>query len=117
MLQNILKLSEIKSFKIKYCCEKRDPDFETKIHDVLVVYKQISMQFAENGDIIIPMNEPMVHTVSVIKNLEYRHSLQREKITARRPKMAVSIAMLNINGLGHYYYLLSSICSSVKLSP
>lgn len=39
MLQKILKRSEIKPFKIKYYCEKRDPDFENKMHDVLVVYK------------------------------------------------------------------------------
>lgn len=64
MLQKILCRSEIKPFKIKYYCEKRDPDFESKMHDVLVVYKQISMQFDENGDIIIPENGPFVHTVS-----------------------------------------------------
>lgn len=34
------------------------------MHDVLLVYKQVSLQFNENGDIIIPENEPMVHTVS-----------------------------------------------------
>lgn len=43
MLQKILKRSDIKPFKIKYYCEKRDPDFENKMHDVLVVYKQVSM--------------------------------------------------------------------------
>lgn len=32
--------SDIKPFKIKCYCEKRDPDFESKLHDVLVVYKQ-----------------------------------------------------------------------------
>lgn len=64
MLQKILRRSEIKPFKIKYYCEKRDPDFEQKMHDVLLVYKQISLQFDENGDIIVPVNEPMVHTIS-----------------------------------------------------
>ena len=34
------------------------------MHEVLVVYKQISMQFDDNGNIIIPEDEPMVHTVS-----------------------------------------------------
>ena len=51
-------------FKIQYYCEKRDPEFESKMHDVLVVYKQISMQFDEDGNVIIPTDEPMVHTVS-----------------------------------------------------
>lgn len=64
MLQKILKRYAIKPFKIKYDCEKRDPDFDNKMHDVLVVYKQVSMQFDENGSIIIPDNEPMVHTIS-----------------------------------------------------
>ena len=64
MLQKILKRSEIKPFKIRYYCEKRDPDFENKMHDVLVVYKQVSLQFDEEGRIIIPDDKPMVHTVS-----------------------------------------------------
>ena len=64
MVQKILKRSGIKPFKIKYYCEKRDPDFDSKMHDVLVVYKQVEMQFDENGNIIIPTEGPMVHTVS-----------------------------------------------------
>ena len=64
MVQLILKRSDIKPFKIKYYCEKRDPDFEAKKHDVLLVYKQVSMQFDEDGNIIIPEYGSMVHTVS-----------------------------------------------------
>ena len=64
MIQKILKRSEIRPFKIKYYCEKRDPDFETKMHDVLVVYKQVEMQFDEDGNIIVPADSPMIHTVS-----------------------------------------------------
>lgn len=64
MVQKILKRSEIKTFKIKYYCEKRNPDFESKMHDVLVVYKQIEMQFDENGNIIVPTEGSMIHTVS-----------------------------------------------------
>lgn len=64
MLQKILKRSAIKPFKIKYYCEKRDPDFDNKMHGVLVVYKQVSMQFDENGNIIVPYNGPMIHTIS-----------------------------------------------------
>ena len=63
-IQQILKEQEIKPFKIKYYCEKRDPDFETKMHDVLLVYKQVELQFDENGDIIVPEGEPMIHTLS-----------------------------------------------------
>lgn len=64
MIQKILKRSEIRPFKIKYYCEKRDPDFEVKMHDVLVVYKQVEMQFDEDGNIIVPTDSPMIHTVS-----------------------------------------------------
>ena len=68
MVQKILKRSDIKPHKIRYYCEKRDPDFETKMHEVLVVYKQISMQFDEDGNIIIPDESPIVHTVSCDEN-------------------------------------------------
>lgn len=64
MVQKILKRSDIKPFKIKYYCEKRDPDFETKMHDVLVVYKQLTFQFDENGNVIVPEEGPMIHTIS-----------------------------------------------------
>ena len=64
MVQKILKRSDIKPFKIKYYCEKRDPDFEAKMHNVLVVYKQVAMQFDEDGNIIVPAEGPMVHTIS-----------------------------------------------------
>lgn len=64
MVQKILKRSDIKPFKIKYYCEKRDPDFEAKMHNVLVVYKQVTMQFDEEGNIIIPEEGPMIHTLS-----------------------------------------------------
>lgn len=39
MVQKILKEADVKTFKIKYYCEKRDSDFETMMHEVLVVYK------------------------------------------------------------------------------
>lgn len=51
-IHNILDASEIKPHKIRYYLEKRDPEFERKMHDVLVVYKQIEMSFDEEGNII-----------------------------------------------------------------
>ena len=63
-IQQLLKESDIKPFKIKYYCEKRDPDFDSKMHNVLLVYKQIQMQFDSEGKVIIPTDEPMVHTLS-----------------------------------------------------
>ena len=34
------------------------------MHDVLLVYKQVEMQFDADGEIIIPTDKPMIHTVS-----------------------------------------------------
>lgn len=63
-LQKLLKTSDIKPFKIKYYLEKRDPDFEQKMHDVLVVYKQVSLQFDEEGNIIFPADGIKTVTLS-----------------------------------------------------
>ena len=63
-MQQILKEQDIKPFKIKYYCEKRDPDFETKMHNILTVYKQVEMQFDENGEIIVPDDYKLTITIS-----------------------------------------------------
>ena len=63
-IQKFLKEQNIKPFKIKYYCEKRDPDFESKMHDVLLVYKQIEMQFDEDGKLIVPDDYKLTITVS-----------------------------------------------------
>ena len=55
-LQKYLKKMDIKPFRIKYYLERKDPDFENKMHDVLLVYKQVEMQFGIDGNIIIPEN-------------------------------------------------------------
>lgn len=62
-LRRILANAKIKPFKIIYYCEKRDPDFDAKMHDVLVIYKQIAMQFDDNGK-LIPFDGTPVHTLS-----------------------------------------------------
>ena len=63
-IQKFLKEQDIKPFKIKYYCEKRDPDFESKMHEVLLVYKQIEMQFDEKGTLIVPDDYKLTITVS-----------------------------------------------------
>lgn len=62
--QKYFKSMDVKSFKIRYYLERKDPDFEEKMHDVLLVYKQVEMQFDENGDIIILEDGHMTHTLS-----------------------------------------------------
>ena len=64
-VHTILDEAEIKPFRIKYYCENRDPDFDGKMHNVLLVYKQLSMQFDENGQLIPWENdEEIVHVLS-----------------------------------------------------
>lgn len=64
-VHTILDEAEIKPFRIKYYCENRNPDFDGKMHNVLLVYKQLSMQFDENGQ-LIPWedDEEVVHVLS-----------------------------------------------------
>ncbi|QEJ96600.1 IS630 family transposase [Treponema phagedenis] len=44
----ILTEADIKPYKIEYYCENRDPDFDRKMHNVLLVYKQLELYFEEN---------------------------------------------------------------------
>jgi len=46
----ILNNAEIKPHRISYYLERRDPKFEQKMHDVLVVYKQMEIQFETGED-------------------------------------------------------------------
>jgi len=50
---NILNVAEIKPHKISYYLERRDPNFESKMDDVLIVYKQLEIQFESKGDNVI----------------------------------------------------------------
>lgn len=63
-IKNILDVAEIKPFRIQYYCENRDPEFESKMHQVLFVYKQVELLFDENGELYIPAGEQDIHTVS-----------------------------------------------------
>ena len=64
-VRTILEEADIKPNKIKYYCENRDPDFDQKMHNVLLVYKQLSLQFDENGQLLpFGSEEPVVHVLS-----------------------------------------------------
>ncbi|MCD8013409.1 MAG: IS630 family transposase [Lachnospiraceae bacterium] len=60
----ILEDNAIKPNKMTYYLVRKDPDFDKKMHDVLVVYKQVEMCFDEEGNITIDMDEPKTVTVS-----------------------------------------------------
>ena len=51
-VRTILEEAEIRPNKITYYCENRDPDFDQKMQNVLLVYKQLSMQFDEDGNLL-----------------------------------------------------------------
>lgn len=64
-VRTILEEADIKPNKITYYCERRDPEFDQKMHNVLLVYKQLSMQFDESGK-LIPFTEDgqVIHVLS-----------------------------------------------------
>ena len=62
-VNTILDEADIKPHKITYYCENRDPDFNSKMHNVLLVYKQLEMQFDESGKLIISEDTP-IHVLS-----------------------------------------------------
>ena len=64
-VNTILDEADIKPHKITYYCENRDSDFDSKMHNVLLVYKQLSFQFDENGN-FIPFEEDgqTIHVLS-----------------------------------------------------
>jgi len=64
-VRTILEEADIKPNKITYYCENRDPDFDQKMHNVLLVYKQLSLQFDEKGNYIgIGEDGENIHIIS-----------------------------------------------------
>ena len=65
-VRTILEEADIKPNKITYYCENRDPDFDSKMHNVLLVYKQLSLLFSEDGQVYLPLMEDneTTHVVS-----------------------------------------------------
>lgn len=60
----ILEKADIKPFRIQCYCEKRDPDFDDKMHNVLLVYKQLSLQFDEDGRLLPFGDGAVTHILS-----------------------------------------------------
>jgi hypothetical protein len=61
-VQRILDEQELKPHKIRYYLERRDPDFEAKMNQVLVVYRELSMEPAQG---VRTSDGRLVFTVSV----------------------------------------------------
>lgn len=58
----ILSANEIRPHKIKYYLERRDPDFEQKMQEVLIVYQEVNLQNDQGASSDVP---PATITVSV----------------------------------------------------
>ena len=56
----ILTADEIKPHKIEYYLERRDPDFEQKMQEVLMVYREVNLQNDQRGNAL-----PSIITVSI----------------------------------------------------
>lgn len=63
-VHTILDEAEIKPFCIKYYCENREPEFNEKMHNVLLIYKQLSLQFDKNGEFLPWEDCEIVHVLS-----------------------------------------------------
>jgi transposase len=61
-VQRILKAQELQPHKVRYYLERRDPEFERKMREVLLVYREVALQneTADTGS-----EQPDVITVSV----------------------------------------------------
>jgi transposase len=71
-IQRILKSQPLQPHKIRYYLERRDEEFENKMHDVLVVYKEITTQSNhQNGQSkkIITVSVDEKPGIQAIKNI------------------------------------------------
>ena len=67
-LRKILRDAKVQPWRVTYYCERRDEEFDDKAHDVLVVYRQLSLCFDEAGEVwaeCVDAEGRAVHTVSV----------------------------------------------------
>ena len=63
-VHNILANAQLKLHKMTYYCERRDHNLEAKTRDVLLLYKQLSFRFDEDGN-LIPWEEGQeIHVLS-----------------------------------------------------
>ena len=56
-IRKILREANLNPHKVTYYCEKRDPDFDKKMHDVLVIYKQLELRFDDEIPNGVAINE------------------------------------------------------------
>lgn len=64
-VQRILDAQTLRPHKVTYYLERRDPNFLSKMKDVLVVYQEVALQ---NEAVLNGASQPLVITVSVDEN-------------------------------------------------
>jgi transposase len=62
-VQRILEENQLQPHKVKYYLERRDPDFESKMKEVLMVYQEVAVQ--NQAAATAPAEPPAVITVSI----------------------------------------------------
>ena len=66
-LRRIMEEAKVRPFAVTYYCERRDPEFESKKHDVLVVYRQLQLCIDADGNLVaepVDAEGRTVHTLS-----------------------------------------------------
>lgn len=92
---NTLDEADNKPRKITCYCEQRDPDFDEKMHNVLLIYKQIEFQF-DSHDQILTDDGKAIHVLSYDEKRAYRRSQPHLTIYVRMKTTAVSAGIINI---------------------
>ena len=60
----ILEKGRIKPFKMKYYCEKKTLNFESKMHNLLLLYKKLSIQYDAHGKLLPAEDGEYIHVLS-----------------------------------------------------
>lgn len=63
-IQRILNEESLKPHKVRYYLERRDPDFDTKMREVLLVYKELDL-YHQTGELPTDSQQRAIITVSV----------------------------------------------------
>ncbi|HKV42660.1 MAG TPA: hypothetical protein VJX67_25900 [Blastocatellia bacterium] len=111
-LYRILEKGGIKAHKIRYYVEERDPDFESKMAQILHVYKEV--EIVNSGMISGRIKEPEVVTISY----DEKPGIQAIETTGKElppvvGSIDVSPSTMNIGATERFHCLPESICTMV----
>ena len=115
-VQRILKGQTLQPHKVKYYMERRDPEFDAKMREVLLVYQEVDLQNKTAPD--TPDAAPAIITVSV----DEKPGLQAIATTAPDlpPNLAgihAWVATMNTKGWAPYPSWRAWICTTVMSRP